>query len=137
MTEGHRQFELGEFLVEVWKATEGPAPWDSAQWIVYASDVAITFHGEIYLATYYGSVVDYKNGKESDPKSVATCVLEELLSAARDPGEFLRTIGPEPSREQLRIVLDLLDCAERWRNGLLDLGNLNEDEIAEALREVK
>ena len=95
-------FKFGEMSCTVENEGPRPQPWDRGE-TAYQYRVTVR-HGHVrYTSPAWGSIADYRRGKK-DPRSMAAMVLDELLSAACDPNEFVQMVmGEETGRKALAL----------------------------------
>lgn len=95
-------FKFGEMSCTVENEGPRPQPWDRGE-TAYQYRVTVR-HGHVrYTSPAWGSIADYRQGKK-DLRGMAAMVLDELLSAATDPDEFIRmSMGEETGQKALAL----------------------------------
>lgn len=85
---------FGSMKITVKDAGTGQPPWGRD--VVHKYHVTVAHRGARYSADAYGSIADHESGKRR-PAEMAAMVLDELLSAAADPDEFVAMVVGEES----------------------------------------
>lgn len=95
-------FEYGNLRFTVEDVGEGVAPWDERQDPRTEYKVSVkASNGATYTTKGWGSINDYQQGK-LDHRAMVWGVIQDLLSAAADPDEFITSvIGEESGRKAL------------------------------------
>ena len=96
------KFTYGALTFTVEDVGEGAAPWDPKEEPRYEYKVNVkAANGATYSTKGWGSINDYRQGK-LDHRGMVWGVIQDLLSAAADPDEFITlVIGEESGRKAL------------------------------------
>lgn len=96
------KFEYGDLKVVVDQVGEGSAPWDERQEPRHEYAIMVTGPGGAkYVTRGWGSTHDWETGELSH-RSMAWSAIDDLLSAASDPDEFITlVIGERKGRDAL------------------------------------
>lgn len=94
------QFKYGNIKVSVKHDGSGVPTWGTQP--VYKYRVTVTGGGARYICLAWGSIYDFQYSKHND-KGIGAMVVDELLSAAADPDEFVSLVmGDASGREALK-----------------------------------
>lgn len=119
-------------------------PRDEHGWTRYRVPVSIQrggWEGATLESMFWGSALNYREGKLPDPAEAAACIVEDILSAYNDPDEYVQMcVGDGVGADALMAIAATVKFAETQGEALWDLfeemGAMDYEAVADFMREI-